>query len=234
VLGLVRGLVEWVPTSAAWAGYVAGPLVLIGYAIGSLPVGDLVATRRFRRQLDAGRFPHRRGHEVDAAHVITAAVTAALTLGVATVAWDVGLEAAPRGQFSAVGTYANQAVGAWVSLALWTGAAAVVGSIAPVWSRFRRSGSGVAPALALLVAYTPLLAAVGLAVGSFAWGLGLRWRVVLGAALATIVTTAWVTWVTDTQAGWGITNGPEVGLWTAVLAVVLLLAAAPAPTSPGE
>ena len=47
---LVRGLVEWVPTSATWAGYVAGPLAVTGYLVGSIPYGDVVARQRFRRQ----------------------------------------------------------------------------------------------------------------------------------------------------------------------------------------
>ena len=33
---LVRSLVEWLPTSADWAGYVAGPLVVLGYLAGSV------------------------------------------------------------------------------------------------------------------------------------------------------------------------------------------------------
>ncbi|HEX4905633.1 MAG TPA: hypothetical protein VFU93_09290, partial [Acidimicrobiales bacterium] len=126
MFGLVRGLVEWVPTSAQWAGYVAGPLVVLGYLVGSLPVGDLVARRRFRRQLDRGGLPV--PAEIDSAAVLTGALTAGLTLLVATVAWDVGLEASPRGAFGAIGTFANQALGAWVSIALWTGTAAMLGS----------------------------------------------------------------------------------------------------------
>lgn len=222
MLGLVRGLVEWLPTSAAWAGYVAGPLVLLGYAVGSVPVGDLVATRRFRRQLASGSLPGERRRGIDAARLTTALITAALTLLVSTIAWDIGQQVAPRGQFSAVGTFANQALGAWVSIALWAGTAAVVGSMAPVWTAFRRGGSGAAPALALLVVYTPLLAAAGLAAGTFAWGLGARWRITLAVAMATVVSVEYVAWVTDVQTAWGITNGPEVGLWAAVLMVILV------------
>jgi hypothetical protein len=225
VFGLVRGLVEWLPTSATWAGYVAGPLVLLGYAVGSLPVDDAVARQRFRRQLDTGRLPH--PARPDTSALVTGALRAALTLVVATVAWDVGLEVSPRGQFSAVGTYANQAIGAWVSLALWTGTGAVVGAMAPVWTRFRRGDDGVVPAAALLVAYTPVLAAAGLAAWSAAWGLGARGRPALAAAMLTIVTTAYLVWVTDTQVGWGITNGPETGLWAAVLTVLVLGRARP-------
>lgn len=221
MFGLVRGLVEWVPTSAQWAGYVAGPLVVLGYLVGSLPVGDLVARRHFRRQLDRGGMPVSPA-EIDSAAVVTGVLTAGLTLLVATVAWDVGLEASPRGAFGAIGTFANQALGAWVSIALWTGTAAMLGSMLPVWTRFRRGGSGVGPALALLVVYTPLLAAAGLAIGSFVYGITQRWRHALFAGLGAIVVTEYLAWITDLQTGWGITNGPEVGLWSVILALVLL------------
>jgi len=196
VVALVRGLVEWVPTSASWAGYVAGPLVLLGYLAGAMTA----AVDRPQREV----------------------VAAAVTLLVATVAWDVGLEASPRGAFGAVGTYSNQALGAWVSIALWTGTAAVIGSMAPVFTGFRNGGSGVGPAAAMLVAYTPLLAAAGLGVGALLWATGVKWRVVLAVALAAIVVVEYLAWVTDTQLAWGITNGPELGLWSAVIAVVLL------------
>lgn len=222
MFGLVRGLVEWVPTSAQWAGYVAGPLVVLGYLVGSLPVGDLVARRRFRRQLDRGRLPSLGRDEIDTAAVMTGALTAGVTLVVATIAWDVGLEASPRGAFGAIGTFANQALGAWVSIALWTGTAAMLGSMLPIWTRFRRGGTGIGPALALLVVYMPLLAATGLAIGSFVYGITQRWRYALIAGLATIVVTEYLAWVTDLQTGWGITNGPEVGLWSVILALVLL------------
>jgi hypothetical protein len=37
-----------------------------------------------------------------------------------------------------------------------------------------------------------------------------------------VVVAEYVEWVTDTQAGWGITNGPELSLWSAVIAVALV------------
>lgn len=229
MVGLVRGLVEFVPTSAAWAGYVAGPLVVLGYLVGSIPFGDRVAALRFRRQLDRGRFPIRRFDDVDAHAVITALLGASATLLVATVAWDVGLEASPRGAFSAIGTFANQAVGAWVSLAMWTGAAAVLGAVAPVWTRFRRGTTGVTQTLALLAVYTPVLAVAGAAVAALAFGvIGAGWRAAIAAGLVAVVAGEYVLWVTDTQFRFGIANGPESCLWVAVLAVVVLLGGRPA------
>jgi glycerol-3-phosphate acyltransferase PlsY len=225
VLGLVRGLVEWVPTSAAWAGYVAGPLVLMGYLVGSVPFGDLVAARRFRRQLDTfapDRLAGSRFTDLDATQVITGSLAAGTTLLVATLAWDVGLQAAPRGSFGAIGTYANQALGAWVSIGLWTGTAALLGSVAPAWTGFKRGGSGVGPALALLVVYMPLLAAVALAAGSLTFVSVQRFRPALIVACASIVVVEYLAWITDLQRGWGITNGPELGLWSLVVAVLLV------------
>ena len=49
-----------------------------------------------------------------------------------------------------------------------------------------------------------------------------RWRLALAAALAAIVVTEYVAWITDTQAGWGMTFGPELSLWAAVISVVLV------------
>jgi glycerol-3-phosphate acyltransferase PlsY len=229
VLALVRGLVEWVPTSAAWAGYVAGPLVVLGYLAGSIPLADRVAVRQFRRQLARDRPVARSLGDIDPATVITGVLTGAITLLVATVAWDVGQEAAPPGLFSAVGTYSVQALGAWASLALWTGTAAMVGSMLPVWTGFKRGGSGVGPALALLVAFMPLLATSALALGSLTYVVTQRYRLALAAAVAAVVVTEWVAWVTDLQTLWGLTNGPELGLWSAVVAVVLLGRSASTP-----
>ena len=55
------------------------------------------------------------------------------TLLVSTVAWDLALAAAPNSRFSpsSVGAFSNQVIAAWVSVALWTGLAAVVGARGP-------------------------------------------------------------------------------------------------------
>lgn len=225
MFGLVRGLVEWIPTSAEWAGYVAGPLVLCGYLAGSVPFGDLVAARRFRHQLDTtdrGPIAGARFSDLDSTQVITGVLAAATTLFVATIAWDVGQQAAPPAAFGAIGTFANQALGAWVSIALWTGTAALLGSVAPVWTGFKRGGSGILPAVALLVVYMPVLAAVGFAIGAIGFGLGVRFRGALIAACTAVVVAEYLAWVTDLQLGWGITNGPELGLWTLVVGVLLV------------
>lgn len=226
VLALVGDWLSWLPTHATWAGIVAGPLVIIGYLVGSVPFPYLLSRRRLRRQLDSGGSAHLapgRSSEdpLDMPGAITAAaLSAAATLLLTTIAWDIGLQVAPRGSISAVGTYANQAVGAWVSIALWTGAGAVVGHAASVWTSFR-GGSGVPPAVAITAAYLPLLFVAGAAVFLLSYALSRSPRLSLLVTLPAVVAIEYVAWIADLQAGWGITNGPEVALWTAVVAGVL-------------
>jgi acyl phosphate:glycerol-3-phosphate acyltransferase len=204
-LALVRDLVGWVPRSATAVGVVAGPAALLGYLVGAIPYRSLLGRRR--RSDDPA----------------LAAIAAGLaTLLVATVAWDVAEAATPGAQYSsAVGVFSNQAVGAWVSVALWTGAAAVVGHLAPVWRGFR-GGDGVAPAVALTFAYSPVVFAV--AAGAFLAATAATGRPRLGllACLPPAVTFAYAAWIADLPSGWGVTHGPELTLWVAVVAGVLL------------
>jgi glycerol-3-phosphate acyltransferase PlsY len=224
VLGLVRNLVEWVPTSVTSVSVLSGPLVLLGYLAGSIPFGYLLSRRRLRRQLDAPGPPGSRrpgGDPLDAPGVIGAgALAAAATLLVTTVAWDVALAAAPRGTIGAVGTFSNQAVGAWVSVALWTGMGAVVGNVAPVWSSFR-GATGVAPAVALLAAYAPVVFIAGVATFLLAYAATRSLRTSLLATLPVAVSVEYLAWIADVQTAWGVTNGPELTLWVAVLAGAL-------------
>ena len=201
MLGLVRNLVEWLPTSADWAAMVAGPLALLGYLAGSLTAAELV----------------RRRTQPLAAELVAGAVT----LVVATIAWDVGLQVAPRGSFGAVGTFSNQALGAWVSIALWTGAGALVGVVAPVWTGFRGGLSGAGPAVAMFAAYLPLLGAAGLLAGALVAAATGHWRWAMAVALAVVVSTAYLAWIADLQPDLGITVGPESALWAAVVCGVL-------------
>lgn len=223
-VALIRSLVEWVPQSVLSVSIVSAPLVLVGYLVGSIPFGYLLSRRRLRKQLDSDGPPTARraqGEPLDAPGVVGAGALAAVaTLLVTTVAWDIALAAAPRGNIGAIGTFSNQAVGAWVSVALWTGMGAVVGSVAPVWSSFRGS-SGVAPAGALALAYAPALFAVGAVAALVAYLLTRSVRMGLLLSLPVVLSAAYVTWILDIQTRWGVTNGPELTLWVAVLAGVL-------------
>lgn len=241
LVALVRNLVEWVPTSVRSVSVLSGPMVLVGYLVGSIPFGYLLSRRRLRRQLTgdqplAFRRPGsgERSDPLDAPGVVGAGALAAIaTLLVTTIAWDVAMAAAPRGNIGAIGTFSNQAVGAWVSVALWTGMGAVVGNVAPVWAGFR-GASGVPPALALVVAHAPLVFVATSAAVVLAYVATRSPRRSLLAALPVAVSAAYVAWIADVQTTWGVTNGPELTLWVAVLAGVLGARnlGRPAPTAP--
>ncbi|HEV2766749.1 MAG TPA: glycerol-3-phosphate acyltransferase [Acidimicrobiales bacterium] len=221
-LTMLVALVD-VPRNATAVGVLAGPLVLAGYLAGSVPFAYLLSRRRLRRQLDepglsrlstpggnpgAGK-PRRSAWAL--------VLPAAATLAATTLAWHLTLAATPGGNtFSAVGIFSNQAVGAWVSVALWTGLAAVVGHSAPVWNRFR-GGSGLPPALALGAAYVPMLLLFAAGAYLAVFGATRSQRTALLSALPVVVVAAYLTWLADLQAGWGVTNGPEVTLWATVM-----------------
>ena len=217
-------MLDWVPRSATAVGVLAGPLVVVGYLCGSVPFAYLLSRRRLRRQLDDRTL---RLGATDATHGLrprggAALLVAGTTLAATTLAWELTLAATPGAStFSAVAVFSNQAVGAWVSVALWTGMAAVLGHAAPVWTGFR-GGSGVPPALALTAAYTPVVLLAGVGAFLVVHGVSRRPGTALLAALPTMVVFAYVAWLADLQAGWGVTNGPEVTLWTSALAVTLL------------
>ena len=196
MFGLVRNLVEWLPTSADWAAIVAGPLALVGYLVGSLTAAEL-DRRRIQPLAAEG-------------------VAAVVTLLVTTIAWDIALQTAPRGAVSATGTFSNQALGAWVSIALWTGAATLLGFVAPVWTGFRRGLTGAGPAIAMFAAHLPLLGAAGLVPGALVVAAGGRWRWGLAVGLGVAVAVSYLTWIADLQPSLGVTHGPESALWTAV------------------
>lgn len=227
MLALVGDLFGWVPRSATWVGIVAGPLAIVGYLVGSIPFGYLLSRRRLRRQLDDPRMPRARpgpapGDPLDAPGTFAAAALSGLAaLLVATVAWDLALAATPgSATFGAIGIFSNQALGAWVSVALWTGAAAVVGHLAPPWSAFR-GGSGMPPAVALFFVHAPLSFAVGAGTFLAAYALSRRPAASFLAALPVVLSFTYLAWIADLQGGWGVTNGPELTLWVAALTAAL-------------
>ena len=235
VLALFEGLV---PRRASTVNLLSGPLVLLGYLVGSVPFGYLLSRSRLRRQLRSPGPPARGTVGAPALDqpgtLLAGALTVAATLAVTTLAWHLVKAAAPGG-FSPIGTYANQAIAAWESVALWTGMAAVVGNIGSVWLRFR-GGTGVVPAGALVFAYVPMAFAVTTLVfvaASAAWH-DPRRALLLALPLAVVV--EYGAWLADVQRAWGITSGPEVSLWITVLATTLVsrnLRPAPA-TGAGE
>ncbi len=223
-------MLDWVPRSATAIGVLAGPLIILGYLAGSVPFAYLYSRRRLRRQLDQPGVerlftpdPGPGGGESPSVGRTLRdwGLPALATLSTTTLAWHVTLAATPGANtFSAVGIFSNQAIGAWVSVALWTGLAAVVGHAAPVWTRFR-GGSGLPPAIALAAVYVPVVLVVAGGVAVVVYGLTRRQAVAVAVALPAMVTYAYLAWLADLQAGWGITNGPETTLWTMVLAGIV-------------
>ena len=186
----------------------AGPLVLFGYLLGS----GVYAWLRRDGLPRGGRRPGWHG-----------VAEAASGLAAAVIALRVTRWVAPGTETSAVGALSSQVLTAWQSIALWSGMAAVVGHVAPVWRRFD-GGSGLPPALALTLVYAPVVFAASVA-GFFAgFALTGRPRGGIPVALGTAVVGAWLGWVWDWPAGWGLHNGPELALWSAVGATLLAAA----------
>jgi hypothetical protein len=82
--------------------------------------------------------------------------------------------------------------------------------------------------------YVPLVALVGAAAFLVAYGVHRRPVTALCAALPVMVAFEYVAWLADLQAGWGVTNGPEVALWTTALATTLAVRNLNSTGSAGE
>lgn len=176
---------------------VSGPLVLLGYLAGSLTYA----------------FADRDREE---ARLSAVALEVFATAAATTLAWYTVRELSPGSSFSRVALQSNQVLIVWQSVALWVGLAAIVGNLAPVQRRFR-GGSGVVPALTVTLLYAPTLFVAALL--GFAGGLGVsggRPRLALPGALGLTLAAAWLAWVLEWNAGWGVANGPEVTLWAMV------------------
>jgi glycerol-3-phosphate acyltransferase PlsY len=129
---------------------------------------------------------------------------------------------APGADVSAVGFASVQVLLVWESVALWCGAAVVLGCCAPVFSGFKGSG-GIAAAVAIAAVHAPAVLLSG--VGAFAVGMAIfrgRSHEALAVALAAPPAYEWVAWAADLQNGWGVTHGPELALWTAAVSSILL------------
>lgn len=218
----------------------AGVSVLGAYVIGSVPVGFLLTRRRLVRdvrRVERGRpqpelhavVTSRSGAEGRVAPIVSDLVVAVLdtakVLLSATLAWHVVLAVSPGGSATrpnvgAIGFLADQVLTAWQSAALWAGLAAVAGHLAPPWFSLRPH-HGHAPAVALALVYAPMGASLGAL--AFAVALSVTRRVgdAVVVGLAVFVLHGWLAWLFDWRAGWGVTNGPELALWGAVLAGVV-------------
>ena len=111
----------------------SGPIVAVGYLVGSLTATWLNPDDR--RPSDV-------------------LVEVFVALASSTAAWWTIQELSPGSSFSRIGYLSNQVLSAWQSVALWTGLAVVTGLCAPVFRRFR-GGTGLAASAALLLIHFP-------------------------------------------------------------------------------
>jgi len=210
----------------------AGLSILGAYLVGSVPFVYLQRRTRLRRdlrRLGAGDGPPPSTTRT----WVPAAFEVAVVLAAASVAWRLVASVSPgHGSpdiVAGVATFSDQVLVPWQSVALWAGLAATMGLVAPVWLDFRGS-SGLAPAIALLGAFSP----VGLLGACLGYGVGLGvTRSNMGAtgvAAVFLVGTAWLAWVFDLRALWGVPNGPETCLWSAALGAAVFAATRPAHT----
>lgn len=215
-------------TNVAW---LAGPLVALGYLVGSLPVAYLLGRRRLHRQLGRpAELDDVRRADDDAdpplgqpGELTVALIQAGFTLAMATGAWHVITRVAPPATPSSIAVLSAQAITVWQSVALWVGLAVVVGTIAPATNGFR-GGTGVVPAMALLLAYAPLVfsgAVAGFFIGMVVWR-DIRRAPLL--AFPTAVVFEWLAWVYDWRQGWGFVHGPELSLFVTITAALLFTA----------
>lgn len=178
----------------------SGPMVLIGYLVGSL-----TAT-----WLGAG----------DDDQPSDAFVEAFVVLASATAAWWTIQELSPGSRFSRIGYLSNQVLSVWHSVALWTGLAVVAGICAPVFRRFA-GGTGMAPAGALLLVHFPWFLFSTGAAGLVTFGVTRDVRSARVAAIAVLLPTAWLGWVLEWLPAWGLPTGPEPTVWAMTLTLVL-------------
>lgn len=177
----------------------SGPIVLIGYLVGSLTATWLGG---------------------DDENPSDALVEAFVALATSTAAWWTIQELSPGSRFSRIGYLSNQVLSAWHSVALWTGLAVVAGVCAPLFRRFR-GATGVAPAAALLAVHFPWFLFVGMGAWLGVFAVARSTHLARLAGIAVLLPAAWLGWVLEWLPAWGLPAGPEATVWTMVLTMVL-------------
>lgn len=207
--------------SVTTVGVVTGPLIVMAYLIGSLT--------RWQNPLRGRSAPtgpdEATGTDTAAAAHLPARTQAFVDVGLVVVAYWVAEQVvravAPGVTFSRVASLSFQVLFVWDSVALWCSLAAVVAIVAPPWTRFRGGGDALLPVLVLLLYRAPFVGLAGIAgfvVGTLLLG---STRRAVPLALAAAATGEWLLWIFDVYPPWGVPNGPELSLWTTVLAAVL-------------
>lgn len=185
--------------SVSAVGVFSGPIVAVGYLVGSLTATWIGSEDR--RPSDA-------------------LVEAFVALVSSTAAWWTIQELSPGSSFSRIGYLSNQVLSAWQSVAIWTGLAVVAGLCAPVFRRFR-GGSGLAATAALLAIHQPWSLFACFVVALVAFAVARSPRIAHAVAIGTLLPVAWLGWVLEWEPEWGLPPGPELSVWAMVLTIVL-------------
>lgn len=213
-----------VATVALWS----GPLVILGYLLGSIPFALIWRRLQLRRAIDGDRGATSQqpvGREGETVVVVLEGLAALLA---AHIAWQVISWTAPGGgtpnpfdRASAIAVFSAQALTAWQSVALWAGFAAVLGHVAPIWTRFR-GGTGIPPVMVLTAVYLPTV--FGSGVAGFFLGLAAtkNRRLAIVVAVPFALAFEWFAWINDWNPGWGMRSGPEPSLWVMMTGLVLI------------
>ena len=199
----------------------AGPMVLVGYAI-----GNLVAEWRHRPLPTADPDPdsHNPDRELLALPsrraIEDGLVEAGVVLVVSTIAWRIIREVSPGSGFSRIGYFTDQVLAAWQSVSLWVALGVVVGLAAPITRGFRGRPALAAVAAVLAVHFPWFLLGCGAAAGA-ALALGRSAHVARGAAITALLPIAWLGWVLTWQPAYGLPPGPEATVWATVVSIVV-------------
>ncbi len=200
---------------------ISGPMVGVSYFIGATQWRRVALRFGVINQHETADGQDRAGRQGDEFFVIVEAVVPLL---VAVAALNIISSIAPgsNGGYnnSLIGALSNQVIPVWYSIALWSGAATVLGQVAPIWNRFRGS-TGMPPMLVLTLAFAPwiFVATVFGFLAAFIVTRNRRPALVVG--FATGLTMAWIAWVLELNPAWGVNHGPELALWTAVMMAML-------------
>ena len=208
--------------SVTWVTFYAGLLIGGSYLAGSV-VRTWAAGRVEAERLDAARRP---GSSVARPDPLVVVSEVAVTVGCAWIAYAFIDWLAPGGTVfrssSAIGFLSPKTLTVWESIALWSGLAAIIGSIAPVTSRFRGGSTGLSGAAGMLALYSPIIFLIGL--GTWFTGISIvrDVRSTLPLVFAVVATSEWILSMTRVRVAWGVIHGPESTIWMAVLAGVLI------------
>ncbi|GAC1538623.1 MAG: hypothetical protein NVS3B12_23970 [Acidimicrobiales bacterium] len=208
------------------------------YLVGSVPFGYLLSRSTMRRDLrrlgsldlralltgapggGPDALPSRTdvlGASLDTLKVLAITLLALVAVRAASPGFHRG-ELPPA---SDVGFLTSQILTFWQSASVWAGLAAAVGHLFPVWLGSRGPGQGLAPLLALAVRCTPIGFVVAVTAFVVTRASGGDERRGVTAGLIGFVAWSWAAWLADLGHWWGFLPGPEMAIWSVVLAGIV-------------